>query len=102
MKFTEENLREIMGLCAEYVEEVFVETRKSVPQTFYVVKISNDETFWNWESEQIENIPDWAIGYWKTDQADDNTYYTYNYRIKNDDWVKVIQKETITYEWEEI
>lgn len=102
MKFTEENLREIMGLCAEYVEEVFVETRKGVPQTFYVVKIPKDETFWNWESEQIENIPAWAIGYWKTDQVDDNTYYTYNYRIKNDGWVKVIQKETITYEWEEI
>ena len=102
MKQTVENLKEIMLTCARFVEEVFVETRKGIPQTFYVVKIEDIATFWNWETEQIELVPSWAVGYWKTDQAEDNTYYSYDYRIENDDWIKVRQKEIVTYVYDEV
>lgn len=101
MKFTRENIKEIMLTCAQYVEEVFVETRKGIPQTFYVVEIEDVATFWNWETEEIELVPTWVVGYWKTDQAEDNTWYDYTYRIKNDDWVKVQRKEIVTYEYVE-
>lgn len=100
MKQTDSNLREIMLTCADFVEEVYVETRKGVPQTFYVVKINEDKQFWNWETNQIELVPVWVVGYWRTDCADDNTYYSYDYRIKNDYWVKVERKEIVTYEYE--
>lgn len=102
MKQTYSNLREIMLTCAEFVEEVYVATRKGVPQTFYVVEITEDKQFWNWETNQIENVPKWAVGYWRTDCADDNTYYGYDYRIENDYWVKVERKEIVTYEYEVI
>lgn len=88
MKQTDSNLREIMLTCAEFVEEV------------YVVKIEDTATFWNWETNQIEPVPIWVVGYWRTDCADDNTYYGYDYRIENDYWVKVERKEIITYEYE--
>lgn len=101
MKQTSENLKEIMSTCGKYVEEVFVETRKWIPQTFYVVEIENG-MFWNYEINEMDYIPDWAVGYWKTDQAEDNTYYSYDYRIRNDSWVKVQRKEIVTYEYEEI
>ena len=100
MKQTDSNLKEIMLTCASFVEEVYVETRKGVPQTHYIVEITEDKQFWNWETNQIENVPDWSVGYWRTDCADDNTYYSYGYRIKNDYWVKVERKEIFTYEYE--
>lgn len=102
MKQTDSNLYGIMSTCAEFVEEVYVEIRKGIPQTFYVVEITEDKQFWNWQTNQIEKVPDWSVGYWRTDQAEDNTHYSYAYRIKNDYWVKVERKEIVTYEYEVI
>lgn len=99
MKQTTENLKEIMKICAKFTEEVYHDTRKGIPQTFYVVEIPDNLEFWNWETEQIEKIPNWAVGFWRTQDADDNTYYSYDYRIENDYWVKVKQQEIVTYEW---
>lgn len=99
MKQTDSNLREIMLTCAKFVEEVYTGNRKGIPQTYYVVEIEDIATFWNWETNQIELVPDWAVGYWRTSEAEDNTYYSYDYRIKNEDWIKVERKEIVTYEY---
>ena len=101
MEFSRKNLEEIMLECAVFEEEVYYETRKGIPQTFYVLEIPRGSCFWNWESDQMEHVPEWSIGYWKTQFADDNNGRFWREAIKNQDWVRAEKKEVVTYVWEQ-
>lgn len=100
MKFTQQNLKQIMLECATYEDNVYYETRKGIPQTFYVIEIPRGSVFWNWESDEMEPVPEWSIGYWKTEYANDYTQKDWREAINDDDWVMTQKKEVTTYIWE--
>lgn len=89
------------------VDEVYVETRKGIPQTQYVIFVSNDPVF----DENCEEIiaPLDIQGFWIQEYPDDNTQISWTERIMKTgahDFTatfvkaKEVSKTIVTYEKE--
>lgn len=92
-----EVFRELL-LSATRVCEHFVELRKGVPQTVYVVKIEEATDYWDWREECIRPVPRWAVGYWRQRHADDHRYKDIVPHCIEDDWIPTV--ETSQQGWE--
>lgn len=101
MIFNKQQLHQMLE-CAEYVGEVFVNLRKGKAQTRYIVKVSPDAKYYNFEKEDICNVDNDLVGYWMQKWEGDNSYDSYRCRLEdNDEWVKCKQIEVIKTKWEE-
>lgn len=76
---------------ATCVAEHFVEMRKGVAQTFYVVKIEEANEYYDWREECVRPIPRWAVGYWRQHFADDHRHKDIVPHCLDDDWIPTIQ-----------
>lgn len=89
------------------IDEVFIEMRKNVPQTKYVIEIKQDLVWCN-EKEELINIPEELVGIWMESSESDNTMINASERLGLGDssyrtsWVKVKKIEKITYSYEEL
>lgn len=94
-----ELFRDILENVAKLVTEVQYEVRKGVPQSFYVVEISEGE-FWDGDNNEFANVPEWSIGFWRTRDATDLRYTPVEecYTNKSETWVPA--KRVITTTWE--
>lgn len=83
---------------ARRVCEHFVELRKGVAQTFYVVQIEETSEYWDWREECIRPVPRWAVGYWRQRFADDHRHKDIVPHCIADEWIPTI--ETSQQGWE--
>lgn len=99
----EQQLQHYLKECGELVEEVQDYIRKGVPQSRYVVNISSGTEYWCCHSDEMVVVPEEFVGNWMLSDSCDLRYDAWNTRvILEDEWVRVEQKEIITYEWEEM
>ena len=102
MRFTEEQLEQIEA-CYEQLDEIYVETRKGVPQTVYVIEVPEESVFYSNYENTLKAVDGELIGYWKQEFPSDNSYETcYCVVANNRGWVKCEKKEKIITTWEEI
>lgn len=80
------------------IAEHFVELRKGVPQTVYVVKIEEANEYWDWREECIRPVPRWAVGYWRQRDAGDHRCKDIVPHCIEDEWIPTI--ETSQQGWE--
>lgn len=92
-KIEDQEIFEELLKNATFITEHFVEFRKGVAQTFYVVKIEESDKYWNWREEQILPVPRWAVGYWRQRDAGDNRYMGVSECIADgDEWIPTIEQ----------
>lgn len=87
---------------AEQVQVIFHELRKDVPQQKYLFCIPEDAEFFNPWTEDFEPISDEYKGYWMMEYAaeiDTYTGYNFEHAVRNFEWIKVKEVQTITTEW---
>lgn len=79
MMFTEQEL-EYISQVVRGCEEEFIEMRKGVPQTKYIIHIP-DEEVWCSDVEDFIPVPHHLVGYWREKWAGDNTQISVEERL---------------------
>jgi hypothetical protein len=100
--FSEEEL-EWLSDFATLREEQYIEDRKGISQTKYIVEVKSG---FNWEDKKI---PTHLVGLWMQDCQTDNTQISWFERLGTNDkygyktgWVKCKEVEVISVSYEEI
>ncbi len=63
------------------IDEIFVEIRKGIPQTQYVIVVSDEPIFYNEKDGEFYPAPIEFQGYWIQEDPDDNTQISLKDRI---------------------
>ena len=102
-KLTTEQI-ELVTPAIYFVEEAFVEMRKGIAQTCYVIEVRAEDV---WDGNDFVQVPLELQGLWKQEYPDDNTIISWNERLGANgksaykcDFVKVQRKEVVTYVYE--
>lgn len=89
--------------CARYVEEVLTDTRKGVPQSYYVVEVKEDQEYFDYkDTNTFKKVPKELVGLWRQEWSGDNTWDGYEVRVKDDSFVRCEKVEVTTYEYKKI
>lgn len=101
-EFTEAE-RDMLEIVSTNVEDFHVEFRKEISQRKYAFEVKADATWYNWETEKVEDpVPEEFVGFWVMDSARCLQYDDFKECLKSDDWVKCTKEEVTTYEYVEI
>lgn len=98
--FTPRELR-ILDQVAIQVDEVYIEDRKGIAQTRYIMRVDEGATWNDWDSDMCadEIVSSSLVGHWMTAFPDNLTYRDMAECLKDLHWVKCEPKEVITIEW---
>lgn len=101
MELSEKDVNIVVEV-AEYVDEVYVEDRKGISQTYYVLYISPKSVYLNDYGHTL-NVPENLVGYWRQKFAEDNRYESWQEQLVADPsgWCKCepFEKVVTTTEW---
>lgn len=98
----EGDIADIISNNAENIQVIFHELRKDVPQQKYLFYIPDNAEFFNPWTEDFEPLSDEYKGHWMMEYAAEiDTYmgHDFNYAIRNFEWIKVKEVQTIITEW---
>ena len=90
---------DILQYVAKEVCEQFVELRKGLPQTSYIMYIPEDSTYFCCETYTEQAVPKHLVGYWMMEYPEDLRYKCLRECIKDYPWIKCKEQEVITTEW---
>jgi hypothetical protein len=94
---------DMLQYIATEVEEFHYEMRKGISQNKYVFEVKPNQTYDDWENmKQNVPVPLDLVGLWVMSSARNLQYDTLDICIKDDQWVKCVKKELITYEYVEV
>ena len=81
------DVRKILEHSVE-VDEVFEDMRKGIAQTFYVVKIPKDITYWDEDRQNMVTVltPSDFPRLWRMSWPDDLKYISLSQALKDYDW----------------
>lgn len=98
VEFTKKEIR-ILKDVAKYVDEIYVEDRKGISQTRYIIQVDVGE-YTDWDSADCIDraIPKKLIGTWMLASATDLRYESWPDCFEYQ-WVKCKQVEVTTTEW---
>lgn len=95
---------ELIEPAIKLVDQVFVELRKDIPQTRYVIEVMDEPV---WDGNDFRQIPSELLGYWIQEFADDNTTVSLKDRLGLSvnsfyrcNFVKAIKKEVTVTQWD--
>lgn len=94
--------REIIRECYTYVDEVFVEMRKGVAQTKYIIEIQPDAEYMCMKTYEYVPVTKDLVGFHMMMHPRDLNYIDYRNAIMDYDWVKCKPVEVVTTVWEEV
>lgn len=102
MEFNKSQLHQMLE-CATYEDEVFVDLRKGLAQTRYIVQVSSRAEYFDLDKEEILPVDENLVGYWMQQYESDNSWDEYSDRLSdNNGWVKCKQVEVVTTKWEKL
>ena len=96
MKKLKEEHSELFYEVAQYVDEVYVEDRKDISQTYYVVLVPKAPTYWEAVGKPYCKE---LVGYWKMRYATDLRHTDLKEALREEEWVKCkpVEETIITY-----
>tara|TARA_B100001105_G_scaffold249052_1_gene235509 strand:+ start:1532 stop:1837 length:306 start_codon:yes stop_codon:yes gene_type:complete len=92
--------REVFMQTAIEVEEVHSYMRKGVAQNYYVAEIEAGLEYWDVKKNDLVKVPSHMVGLWRMRFPSDLQYLGFSEARDEDDWVKCVRKETVSYEYE--
>lgn len=88
---------------AIYVDEIFVEMRKGVPQTRYILEVKPLSVYYDLDKNQRAEVDSDLVGYWMQKFPTDNRYDDWQDVVRNNgEFVKCKPIEVTTVTWEEL
>lgn len=101
MGWTEQERFIIKESCT-WVDEVHEDTRKGVPQEFYVIEVRQDAKYLCNKSYEYKTVPSNLIGTYKMRYATDLNYLNLSEAVMQNEWVRCKQVEITVKEWRNI
>lgn len=91
---------EVAKECGYEIDEVFVDIRKDVPQTKYIMEVKGDSYI---GKDGLEHtVPEEFKGFWMMRYATDLRWTPLHEAIEDYEWVRCEQVEVVSYEWSKL
>ena len=94
--------REAFMQTASEIEEVFSHMRKGVAENYYVAEVCEGSEYWASSQDKMLKVPEGLVGLWKMEYPTNLQYTSFYAARDEDDWVKCVRKEVVTFEYEEV
>lgn len=94
--------REIIRECYRNIDEVFVQMRKGVAQTKYIIEVAPDAEYMCTKTYEYIPVPEHLIGFYMMKYPTDLNWADPVDAIKAYVWVKCKPVEVVTTVWEEV
>jgi hypothetical protein len=98
MDFSKKQI-DILKFVAVEVESKITESRKGVPQGYYVIEVKSNTEYWDDDKLDLLTVPKELVGNWKMIFLDDIDDYCWQDCLSRSGWYKVEKKEFLSYEW---
>lgn len=98
MEFCADTIEVALNLVHE-VDEVYVETRKNVPQTRYIIEFREGDSWYDGSSDVEVFVPDNWVGFWMMTYPDNLQYTTLMEALSTYEWVKCEERTCTVSEW---